>query len=270
MLRKAALSAAVGAMAVVAVGCALTDYRGWASHQTQSEARLWGSEIAFSGTGDANTDGTYSYTVKYYPGSNVTINSYRNAVFASFSRDGMVDRDGDDIQGRGGSLGGKFQKQWVSVDATPGVPCEFFANITFSKATPQLALCNDAPSEEVDKDLDLQDAFASVGDFFAQIWSGALAKSFSLQVSSVTINGTAIPLANAANLDLRHNGIRPTNVMIDLSTPGGQDLVRALLNNTPDRQPVTLSVGTTGGMTFGLPASFTAAFDHASLQKALK
>ena len=48
MLKKVALSAAIGGMAVFAVGCAITDYDGWAAHMTQSEAKLWGSEVAFS------------------------------------------------------------------------------------------------------------------------------------------------------------------------------------------------------------------------------
>jgi len=103
MLKKAALSAAIGAMTVVAIGCALTDYGGFPGHTTQSEAKLWGKEVAFSGFG-GDFDGTYSYTAKYANGYPVTINSYRNAVVGAFSRDGIVDRDGDDIQGRGGSL----------------------------------------------------------------------------------------------------------------------------------------------------------------------
>lgn len=269
MLKKAGLSAAIGAMAVFAIGCAMTDYDGWAGHQTQSEAKVWGSEIAFSGFG-TGYDGTYSYTVKYAPTSPVDINSYRNPVVGSFSRDGQVDRDGDDIQGRSGVLGGKFNKYWVAVDRLRG-PCEFFTNITFDKSPdgPLAASCNSA-SEEVDKDLELQDAFASVGDLFTQIWSGAVARSFTLQLNSITVNGAAVPLTNALTLDVRHNGVRPINVAADMSTPGGQDLIRALLNNTPDRQPVTLGIGFDGGMAFGLPTTMTVAFNHAALQSVLK
>jgi len=269
MLKKVALSAAIGGMAVFAVGCAITDYDGWASHMTQSEAKLWGSEVAFSGFG-GDYDGTYSYTVKYAPGSPVTINSYKNPVVGSFSRDGIIDRDGDDIQGRSGILGGKYNKWWVAVDRIPG-SCEFFTNITFDKSAlgPGIASCNQA-SEEIDKDFELQDAFASVGDLFAQIWSGALGKSFTVQMTSVTVNGTAIPLANALTINLRQNGIRPMQAAFDLSSPGGQDLIRALLNNTPDKQPVTAGFGFSGGMAFGVPTSLTLAFNHAALQAALK
>jgi len=256
-------------MAVFAIGCAMTDYDGWAGHQTQSEAKLWGSEVAFEGAG-TGYDGTYSYTVKYAPGSPVTINSYRNPVIGSFSRDGQIDRDGDDIQGRSGILGGKFNKYWVAIDRVP-VSCEFFTNITFDKspAGPLAASCN-ASAEEIDKDLELQDAFASVGDLFAQIWSGALSRSFTMQLNAITVNGASVPLSSALTLNVRQNGIRPISAAFDFSTPGGQALVKALLNNTPDRQPVTLGFGFDGGMTFGLPATITVAFNHAALQTVVK
>jgi len=269
MLKKAALSAAIGGMAVFAIGCAITDYDGWSGHQTASEAKLWGSEVAFSGFG-GDYDGTYSYTVKYAPGSPVTINSYKNPVVGSFSRDGMIDRDGDDVQGRGGFLGGKFNKWWVAVDRAPGT-CEFFSNITYDKSAlgPGVASCNSA-SEEVDRDLELQDAFASLGDLFTQIWSGALGKNFTVQMTSVTVNGAAVPLADALTVNLRQNGVRPMSASLDLSSPGGQDLIRALLNNTPDKQPVTLGFGFSGGMAFGVPTSMTLAFNHAALRAALK
>jgi len=271
MFRKAGSSLAVGAMAAVAIGCAVTDYAGIPSHTTQSEAKLWGKEVAFTGFAP-DLDGTYSYTVKYAPGSNVVINSYLNPGIISFSRDGLVDRDGDDIQGRSGSAGGKFNKQFVAVDQTPGAPCGFFANITFDKSAngPGLALCFFGFSEEVDKDLDLQDAFSSLGDLFAQIWSGALASSFTMQLTSVTVNGVTIPLTNAVNLDVRHNGLRPINMAVDGSTPGAQELIRALLNNTPDGESVTLGVGFDGGLSFSLPSGMTVAVNHAALQAALK
>ena len=271
MLRKAALSAAVGAMAMVAIGCALTDYRGIPNHQTQSEAKMWGKEIAFTGFA-SDLDGTYTYTGKYAPGSPVTLNSYLNPNRVSFSRDGLVDRDGDDIQGRSGDAGGKFNKQFVAVDRTPGFPCEFFANITFDKSSTgaPTALCNDSFNEEIDKDFELQDAFASLGDLFAQIWSGALATHFTVQLTSVQVNGSTVPLTNAVSMNITHNGLRPINMAVDLSSPGGQELIRALLANTPDRQPVRLGVGFGGGMAFSIPASVTVAFNHASLEKALK
>lgn len=276
MLKKAALSAAIGAMTVVAIGCALTDYGGFPGHTTQSEAKLWGKEVAFSGFG-GDFDGTYSYTAKYANGYPVTINSYRNAVVGAFSRDGIVDRDGDDIQGRGGSLtafpatpAGKFLKQWVAVDGAAG--CQFFSNITFDKSAlgPGIALCNNGANEEVDKDLDIQDAFASMGDLISRIWSGAVAQSFTVQLTSVTVNGTTVPLSTGVSASVTHNGLRPINMAVDLSSPGGQELLRALLSNTADKQPVTLGVGFAGGMSFTLPASTTVAFNHAALRAALK
>jgi len=269
MLRKVALSAAVGAMAVFAVGCAITDYAGWPDHQTMSEAKIWGSESAFSGFGP-EYDGTYSYTAKYSPVSPVDINSYRNPVFASFSRDGMIDRDGDDVQGRRGTLGGKFNKYWVAVDRVRG-PCEFFTNITFDKTTagPLAASC-DQFEEEIDKDFELQDAFASIDDLAKQIWAGLLSKNFSVQLNQITVNGAPIPLTNAVTVNVAHNGVRPINASVDFSTPGGQELLRALLNNTPDKQGVTLGLGFSGGMQFGVPTNVSIAFNHAAIQAVLK
>src|SRR4029079_10461340 len=37
----------VAAVALVAAGCAISDYDGWPNHQTQSESKLFGSEISF-------------------------------------------------------------------------------------------------------------------------------------------------------------------------------------------------------------------------------
>ncbi len=281
MFRKAALPLGVVLMATFAVGCAITDYSGWAGHQSQSEAKLWGKDVGFGGFG-SDVDGTYNYTVKYDNRAGqgkVTINSYRNPVLGAFSRDGIVDRDGDDIQGRSGSLtavpatpAGKYNKQFVAVDPTGGSSCEFFNNITFDKSAggPQLALCIFGASEEVDKDLSLQEAFSSIGDLASQIWSGALGSTFSVALTSITVNGTPITLTNAFTMNVGRNSLRPINLAMDFSSPGGQEVLRALLNNTAHRTPATLSFGFDGGMTFALPGNLTAAFDHDALARGLK
>src|SRR2546422_8630908 len=49
MLKKAALSAAIGGIAVFAIGFAITEYDGWSGHPTASEAQVWGSRSPFSG-----------------------------------------------------------------------------------------------------------------------------------------------------------------------------------------------------------------------------
>ncbi|MEP6913292.1 MAG: hypothetical protein ABI923_11085, partial [bacterium] len=152
--RRFWLTIAVISMASLAFGCAVSDYRGYLEHHTESEAKLFGSESAIS-SGNPQTDGTYSYTVKYdfrgtgttvptgtFP-SNIDINTYRNPVFGAFSRDGCVDRDGDEIQGRAGHLGnrcdpanpaGKFGRQWIYVDSNAG--CQFQANFKQSFTQP--------------------------------------------------------------------------------------------------------------------------------------
>jgi hypothetical protein len=289
--RRFWLTIAVIAMASLAFGCAVSDYRGYLEHHTDSEGRLWGSEIAFL-TGDPQVDGTYSYTVKYdfrgtgttvptgtYP-SPIDINTYRNPVVAAFSRDGCVDRDGDDIQGRGGSINpgcepavpaGKFGRQWIYIDSNAG--CEFDANFkqsfTQPKTLPGILLCFTGPQEEVDRDLDLQNSFTSLDDLMGKIWSGAITGGFTMAVTSVELDGRAVPLANQFSFPVAANSIRPRNAAFDLTTPGGQELIRAILNNTVNKQPVSIAINFDGGMRIALPVAGRIAFNHDALIKLL-
>src|SRR2546427_607893 len=169
----------------MAMACA-TDYAGRAGEMTQGEARLWGKEVAISGFSPFY-DGTWSKSVAYNRktgAGSVTINNYRNKVFAAFSRDGLVDRDGDDIQGRAGS--------------------------------------------------------------------------------------TTIPLSNPLSVSMAHNGFRPMRAAVDLSTPGGQELLRVLLNNTQNMQPITVAAGFNGGMGISAPVYVQVAVNHDALAAGLK
>lgn len=262
----------MAAMALLTVGCAITDYDGLAGHQTQSEAKLWGTEVSFI-AGDPNLDGTYAYTVKYDNrggrDANMKIITYRNPVPDSFSRDGVVDRDGDDVQGRSGILGGKFLPQWVAVDPLPG--CQFDANITQDHshgAGPLASLC-ETVLEEIDKDLDLQASFSNAGELLGQIWSGALNNGFTAELNGITINGATVSLAHAVTVNAKANGTRPINVSVDLTQPGGRDLIQAILANTQDGVPVSLGFNFAGGMALKTPGNAKAAFDHTALWNAL-
>jgi hypothetical protein len=291
--RICTLAVATSVMVAISVGCAITDYRGQLGHMTESEARLWGSEIAFSGAGPA-LDGTYSYTVKYdfrgapgptvpatYP-DEIKIHTYRNEVFAAFSRDGCSDRDGDEIQGRAGDLAGgcdvtvaagKFMNKWRYGDANFG--CQFQANHEQTwgqpRVLPVILLCNNAPSEEVDKDLSLQgsgaESFSSLDDLMGQIWSGAVGGTFTANVTSVSFNGVDVPLDAAFALSVARSDIRPLNVAVDVSSPGGQALLRAILANTADETIVRLGFGFEGGMRISQPSVLNIAFDHDEVAK---
>lgn len=265
----------IAVMVAFSFGCAITDHSGWANHKTESEAKFWGSEISFSGF-DPLLDGTYAYTGKYDNRGGVQgavkIVSYRNPMVSSFSRDGVVDRDGDEIQGRAGDAGGQFFPAFISVDPTGGGTCEFFANITkdFTKsAGPGVALCQ-TTNEEVDKDLSLQDAFASLDELFGAIWSGGLAGNFTLDLTSLTLNGVPVDLATPLAISTNHNGLRPINFAIDFASPGGQALIQALLDNTVHGEAVSFGMGFDGGMSINLPASRTLAFNHDALAGALQ
>ncbi len=292
--RRFGLFTSVVGMSVIAVGCAISDYRGYLEHHTQSEARLFGSESAVL-TPNPEQTGTYSSTVKYdfrgtgptfTPGeafpSPIDINTYRNPVFGAFSRDGCIDRDGDDIQGRAGHAfsanrgrcdpavpAGKFARQYIFVDNAQG--CQFFANFkqsfTTPKTPPAVVVCFNSPQEEVDKDLDLQgpgvsDAFASLDDLMGKIWSGAINGEFSMTVTSVELDGKVIDLANDFGFAAQANDMRPREAVFDLTTPGGQELMRAVLDNTQDGVPVSIAVNFDGGLRAAAPVAARIAFNH--------
>lgn len=266
---KRLLLVGFAAMALVATGCAITDYEGHSGHQTSSEARLWGYEVAFSGTGDPALDGTYSYTVKYNNrtarDTNLRIVTYRNPVIGSFSRDGQVDRDGDDIQGRSGILGGKFASYWTVTD--PAAGCQFDLNRIQSHGgapPPPILLC-DTATEEVDKDLELQAPFTSTADLLSQIWSGALNNGFTLELTGITLGGVNVPLSSPLSINARANGTRPMQFSIDLSQAGGASLIQGILANTSNRVPVSVGLQFGGGMSLDLPSHTTLAFNHDAL-----
>jgi len=259
-------------MALVASGCAITDFEGYPDHQTSAESKLWGQEIAFL-VGDPAYDGTYAYTVKYNNNGghdvNMKIFTYRNPVDSSFSRDGQIDRDGDDVQGRKGILGGKFLPQWTATDPLPD--CQFDLNRIQSHGNapaPPILLC-DTVEEEIDRDLELQASFASTADLLAQVWTGSLNNGFTLQLTGLTLGGTNVPLSQPFSIGARANGIRPTRFTFDLSQPGGAALVQAILNNTQNRVPISVGLQFSGGMSVNLPSHIKVAFNHDTLANVL-
>jgi hypothetical protein len=271
-MRHLGLLLGVLATAILSTGCAITDYDGFAQHQTQAEAKLWGSEISFV-LGDPNLDGTYSYTVKYDNragrDSNMKIISYRNPVPSSFSRDGQIDRDGDDVQGRSGILGGQFQTIWVAVDPLPD--CQFDANITQDKshgAGPLATLCATV-QEEIDKDLDLQASFSSTGDLLSKLWSGAVSGGFTMELTGVKLGGVNVPLAQPVSIGARSNGLRPMQLTVDLTQPNGKALLQAIVDHTADGVPVSLGLNFVGGMAVDMPGQIRFAFHHAALRRLL-
>jgi hypothetical protein len=269
-MKKTLLCAVAVAATLALTGCAITDFTGYPNHKTTSEAKLWAQEISFI-AGDPALDGTYAYTVKYdstKPGYAVTILSYRNPVPNSFSRDGVVDRDGDDVQGRSGTLGGKFLIRFVAVDTDPTLGnCGFFDNITQDKtggAGLLTALCA-TTNEEIDKDADLQASFSSFDDLLGRIWSGALTGGFTADLTGIRVNGVSVPLSQPLSLGAKSNGVRPMQFSIDLTQPGGQALIQALLANTSSGVPVSLGLEFDGGLSFDLPGNVKAVFNHDKL-----
>lgn len=260
-------------LALAASGCAITDYEGHPDHQTAAEAKLWGQEVSFI-AGDPAYDGTYSYTVKYDNrggrDTNLRIYTYRNPVPDSFSRDGLIDRDGDDVQGRSGILGGKFLPQWTVTD--PAADCQFFANNIQSHGgapEPLAALCATV-NEEIDKDLELQASFSSFGNLIDQIWSGAVNGGFTAELTGIRLGSTTVNLSAPLSISAKSNGIRPTQISIDLSGSTGHELIQSIINNTSDGVPVPVRLNFAGGMAIDLPNGMKAAFNHDALGSLLQ
>jgi hypothetical protein len=312
-LRTALIVAAtIGATQALTSGC-VSDYRGYLGHQTESEAKLWGNEISILSEPDPDgISGTYAPTVKYdfrrytqapvdpfaCPGQQfctypdvISLITYKNPTVGAFSRDGCVDRDGDNLQQRPGveppfntcdnaiPSKTKFAPTYRWLDGNAG--CQFFENYdkTFGspKTPPAAALCYNDPQEEIDKDLTLQgsvsstlkEAFASLDDLFNKIWSGALGRSFTAEVVAMTVNGNRVVLSSPSSLALTRNSLRPINWTVDLSTPGGKQIIQALLAYTEDRRPATLAFHFDGGLTFRVPSSMIIGFNHDALRRML-
>ncbi len=260
-------------MAVVASGCAITDFDGFAGHQTSAESKLWSQEIAFI-TGDPAYDGTYAYTVRYDNRNgrdvNMKIYTYRNTVDSSFSRDGQIDRDGDDVQGRSGILGGKFLPRWTVTD--PAADCQFFDNNIQPHGgapEPLVSLCA-TTNEEIDKDLELQSSFSSLGNLIDQIWSGAISGGFTAELTGIRLGTTNVTLSQPLSIGAVSNGIRPSRITVDLTGAAGHQLLQAILNNTADGVPVSVRLNFAGGMAIDLPNGTKAAFNHDALGSLLQ
>lgn len=288
LFRTCLLATLVVGLMAFAVGCAITDYAGWAKHQTSGEAKLWGSDTA-TRSGDPTDSGTFNYTVQYNcrddansgvrcgpNGGPYTITTYRNDGFstpskpAAFSWDGIVDRDGGDLEGRYGSPTPppftpteKWHKALVAVDSASG--CQFSANIKqqFRGFNPGILLCFGGPQEEVDNNNLSLESFGSLDDLMSQIWSNSLNSSFTGSVVSVEINGNTTTLVNSAVGSASHNGTRAFGGNVDVTTAGAKEVIQAILNSTTDEAPVSsLSVTFGGGMTLRLPSNMIVAFDH--------
>ena len=297
-LRTYLLASLVIALMTFAVGCAISDYTGWAKHQTSGEAALWGSDTATRSATDADS-GTFNYTVQYdcknranagssCVGGSYTITTYRNAGFSTFpapphanpafSWYGIIDRDGGDLNGRYGSDTPppfnpieKWGKWWVYTDSADG--CQFQANAKQNFATgngqPGLLLCILSPFEEVDNNnLDLEN-FGSIDDLAKAIWSKGLGSTFSMNVTAVDINGVHTDLVNPASAGLNQNGFRMYGMSFDATSAGAKELIQAVLNSTQDGAPANVSVTFGGGLRMTQPANVSVAFNHAVLRSLL-
>lgn len=281
------------------LGCAITDYSPWPGHKTQGEAKLVFQEIAFTGL-DQSLDGTYAYSVNYDHSSipigafpRITITSWHNnggtivpnalgwpngtALPPAFNPDGLADRTGN-LNGEFGSFffippwskDAKWGKFFVSVD-TDG-DCQFFANVkqdfSGSPLGPALAECLDAPLEEVGDIVELE-SFKSLDDLLGRIWDGSLASSFTLSVTSVSLNGAEHQMINPFSVSMKTTGLRPSTVAMDFRTAAGKELLQSVLNGTVDKAPTSISLSFAGGLRFNFPSSLKVAFNHAVIRRAL-
>jgi hypothetical protein len=259
---------AVVAMFAMVIGCAITDYNGWADHKSTSEAKLWGKDVSFSGFTPPDLNGTYSYTAKYDNTAefSVTINSYKNEAISSFTRDGMIDMDGDDVQGSQGTNGGRFLPFFKAVDTDP-FGCGFSDNIVFDKSSAGYGagLCfTGGGMEEVDKDFELHAAFTDLDHFNKSIWTGVTGDPFAVDVAAIRINQNN-HWVSTFPIEMSHNFVRARTFTIH-NGPGLQSAIKAILDNTEHLVPVQFGFVAVGGMTVDTPVPMQVAFNHDSLR----
>ena len=271
---------------VFSAACAVTDYVGYRGHATDFEAKMMGVEYAFSGFG-AESDGTYSYTVAYdwtdvNAPSEILIRAYRNPVSGAFSNDGAVTQDGDVVRFQAGDLSldhspaipaGRYDRQWKYIDNAPG--CQFSDNFVATDEnnpiTPVVSICYNAPVQEGDrKNRSLQDSWASIDALANHVMAVEPGTPLTLEMTSIELNGTVVALDNSAEIFAVAQGTRLGGLMLDGSTPGGQDLIKAILDTTEDGLPADIKVTFTGGMEFSLPSNMTVAFHHDRLFESLQ
>ncbi len=271
---------------IFSAACAVTDYTGYRGHATDFEAKMMGVEYAFSGFGSA-TDGTYVYTVAYdwtdiNAPSDILIRAYRNPVSGAFSNDGAVTQDGDVVRYQAGDLSldhspaipaGRYDRQWKYLDSSPG--CQFGDNFVDTDEDnpilPSISICYNAPVQEGDrKNRSLQDSWASIDALANHVMSVEPGSPLTLAMTSIELNGTVVNLDNAAEIFAVAQGTRLGGILLDGSTPGGQDLIKALLDNTEDGLPVDIKATFDGGMVFSLPSNMTVAVNHDQLFEALQ
>lgn len=267
------------AMFCVIVGCAITDYYPIPGHRTTAESKLSATEIAFDGFYPGGTlDGTYAYTAKYDAGAlagGMTIFSYRNPVYTSFTRDGLIDEDGDYIQGHSGVLGGKFLTQFIAIDYDP-FSCGFFDNVTYIHAREGFvptALCyyddgSGVYGVEYDRDFEIHAAFANLDEMYKSFWSGATGANFNLDVTAVRIDGVTRPVGTFP-MTLTHELTGGPFAISVGNSDALRTVIQTILDNTENRMPVSFGMVTSGGMTVDLPRPVKVAFDHAALRQIL-
>lgn len=266
------------AMFCVIVGCAITDYYPIPGHRTTGESKLSATEIAFSGF-YPDLDGTYAYTAKYdATASNfgITIYSYHNPIYTSFTRDGLIDEDGDYIQGHSGILGGKFLTEFISFDTDP-FNCGFFDNVIYMHHNMEgfvpTALCyyddgSGVYGVEYDRDYEIHAAFANLDEMYKSFWSGATGANFTLDVTAVRIDGVTRPVGTFP-MALQHELTGgPFSVSVG-NSDAMRTVIQTILDNTENHVAVNLGFVTSGGMSIDLPRPVKVAFDHAALRQIL-
>lgn len=338
------LPPAVMTMALLFIaGCAVSDYRGYLNHRTSGEAKLYALEFAVD-TGDPETDGTYSFTVKYdFRGTTdvptgayrrpINIVTYRNRVVGAFNGDvvtdfrtvaGKIERDGDDIRCNAGNLSaphdpadpaGIWERRFVYRDRLPGIQGQANFRRAFvsdckgddddggAVPEPAMLLSFDAPQEEVDdKNLSLQcrgkvsndpnpatpacgrtsasDSNLSVSSQVSSAndslgTSLSVLKGFVLgaELKSIELNGNTIILQRPFSATVTPSSLRAGRPVLDLTTERGQELIKAILANTKDGEPVTVAGTLTTEekeVRLEAPASVRLIFNHAALQKLIK
>jgi hypothetical protein len=148
---------------------------------------------------------------------------------------------------------------------------------------PATPACRGRRDKDSDKDSDKDtdddnNDFASIDALAKQLWSGALNGSFSVDLVGFDVIKAAggsnakkvVSLSEKAEGETEAAGLRPTGFTLDITSPGGQALIKALLANTSDNEAFRVNARFSGGMTVESPKGMTFRVSHADLEALLK
>lgn len=280
-IKKKLLPATLTMGLVALTGCGYSDYVGHPGHKTQREAHLSNMSVTIVNYED-DWNGSYVYSARYnnrrwqkpnFKFKN-TIQTYRNEVVNSpVSRPGIF-VDADRLNRTTGFSGGQYRKYWKAIDRDPN---ENGLLDNFDKTAPLNAdgewiepffiLAINEPEVEIDAfDWDLQSQVKNASDLFSSlVKNGGSLNNLKFNISAVKFDHNKVNV-DPYQISVDINGTNNLGVLLK-NQPSSDALMRAILNNTNDLEPVKLELFFDNGMSVKVPKKFEIAFNHKVVSK---